>query len=86
MINWKVRFKNKTFWITLIPAVIILLQTVLALFGVVWDGASLSTSLVTITNMIFVILAILGVVVDPTTEGIDDSAQAMTYTEPKETR
>lgn len=86
MINWKVRFRNKTFWITLIPAVIILLQTILALFGVVWDGTSLSASLTTIINMVFVILAILGVVVDPTTEGIDDSAQAMTYTEPKETR
>ncbi len=86
MFNWKVRFRNKTFWITLIPAVIILLQTILALFGIVWDGAGLSDSLTTIINMVFVILAILGVVVDPTTEGIDDSVQAMTYTEPKESR
>lgn len=86
MINWKVRFRNKTFWITLIPAVIILLQTIFALFGITWDETSISASLVTITDTLFVILAILGVVVDPTTQGIDDSAQAMTYTEPKETR
>lgn len=86
MINWKVRFRNKTFWITLIPTVIILIQTILALFGIVWDGANLSASLTTVINMIFMVLAILGVVVDPTTEGIDDSIQAMSYTEPKETR
>ena len=86
MINWKVRFRNKTFWITSIPAVIILLQTIFALFGIRWDGTNISASLVTITDTLFVILAILGGVVDSTTQGIDDSDQAMTYIEPKETR
>ena len=34
MINWKVRILNKTFWLTLVPALALLIQTFLAVFGV----------------------------------------------------
>lgn len=82
-INWKVRLKNKTFWLGIIPAVLLLVQQIVGLFGVVIDFTPLQNQLVTIIGTVFSILAILGIVVDPTTKGVSDSAQAMTYTEPK---
>lgn len=82
--NWTVRFKNKTFWITFIPAMLLLIQTVLALFGIEWDYDLLNEQLLAIANALFVVLTILGVVVDPTTSGVTDSEQALTYEEPKE--
>ena len=84
MINWKVRVRNKAFWLVLIPAVLVFIQTVAVPFGYNWDFAGLQTELVAIVNAAFVLLSILGIVNDPTTEGIvSDSELAMTYTEPK---
>lgn len=83
MINWKVRIKNKNFWLAIIPAVLVLIQAVLALFGVTIDVGEIGNKLITIVNAVFVVLAILGIVSDPTTEGLSDSKLAMTYTEPK---
>jgi phi LC3 family holin len=82
-INWLVRIKNKTFWLTLIPAVLLLVQVVVAPFGYQWDFGVLNEQLAAIVNAVFSVLVILGVVNDPTTAGTTDSAQAMTYTEPK---
>lgn len=83
-INWKVRIKNKNFWLALVPAVLLLVQAVAAPFGYKWDFASLGTQLTGIVNAVFVVLAILGVVTDPTTAGVTDSALALTYSKPKE--
>ena len=83
-INWKVRVKNKAFWLALIPALLLLVQQVCAVFGVALDLGELQTQLVTIVGTVFTLLAILGIVADPTTAGVGDSEQAMTYTEPKE--
>jgi phi LC3 family holin len=83
MINWKVRLKNKDFWLSLIPAILLLIQVVAQPFGLVLDFGELGNQLLAIVNAIFAVLAILGIVVDPTTAGIKDSAQAMTYEEPK---
>lgn len=83
MINWTVRLKNKTFWLTLIPAVLLLIQTVGAVFGYTLDFGDLGNNLVAVVNAIFAVLVILGVVTDPTTSGVSDSEQAKTYTEPK---
>ena len=82
MINWKVRIKNKAFWLALIPALLVFIQAVAALFGYQWDFAGLQTELVAIINAAFVLLSILGIVVDPTTEGFGDSDRAMLYDEP----
>ena len=82
MINWKVRVKNKHFWITLIPAVLLLIQLVASLFGFELDFSELQGKLLAIVDVVFVILAILGIVTDHTTDGISDSQRAMTYTEP----
>ena len=83
-INWKVRAKNKTFWLALIPALLLLVSQVLALFGVSFDYSQLSEQLTNIVSTVFVILALIGIVVDPTTKGVNDSKQALKYDDPKE--
>ena len=82
-INWKVRLKNKNFWITLIPTVLLLVQPILALLGVEIDLGEIGNALLAIVDGVFVLLALLGIVTDPTTNGISDSEQAMTYDRPK---
>lgn len=84
MINWTVRLKNKTFWLSLIPAVLLLIQVVAAVFGINLDMGDLGNKLLAVVNAVFAVLVILGVVNDPTTSGMSDSAQAMNYTKPKE--
>ena len=81
-INWIVRIKNKAFWVSLIPTVLLLIQVVAAVFGYTLDLGDLGNKLLDVVNAVFAILAILGVVTDPTTKGITDSYQALTYTEP----
>ena len=83
-INWKARIKNKAFWMAIIPADLLLVQQVCGVFGVQLDFGDLQAQLVAIVGTVFAILAILGIVVDPTTAGVRDSEQAMGYTEPKE--
>ena len=83
MINWQVRIKSKQFWLSLIPAVLLLVQVVAAVFGFELDLGDIGNRLLDVVNALFAVLAILGIVVDPTTDGVGDSAQAMTYTEPR---
>ena len=82
-INWTVRIKSKNFWLAIIPAVLLLIQVVAAVFGFALDLGDLGNKLLAVVNAAFAVLAILGIVVDPTTEGVSDSTQALTYTEPK---
>lgn len=82
-INWIVRFKNKAFWVALIPAILLLVQVVAAVFGFTLDLGDLGNKLIEVVNALFAVLVILGVVNDPTTAGAGDSNQAMTYTVPK---
>lgn len=84
MINWKVRIKNKTFWVAIIPAILLLIQAVVAVFGVTIDLGNLGDNLIAVVNAVFVVLSILGVVNDPTTSGLSDSKRALTYETPKE--
>ena len=83
-INWVVRVKNKSFWLAIIPAVLLLVQTVAAVFGYSLDFGELGNRLISVVNAVFGVLVILGVVNDPTTAGIADSKQARTYISPKE--
>ena len=81
-INWKIRAKNKAFWLALIPAALLLVQVVAAPFGYSWDFAVLNQQLAAIVNAAFGVLSILGVVVDMTTAGLGDSERALGYSEP----
>ena len=82
-INWEVRIKNKVFWITLIPAILVVLQSVAAVFGFTLDLGDLGNKLLAVVESVFSVLGILGIVIDPTTSGISDSSRAMTYTKPE---
>ena len=82
-INLLVRLKNKTFWLLLIPALLLVAQTIASLFGYNWDFVVLNQQITAIINAVFAVLSILGIVVDPTTAGFGDSQRALTYTEPK---
>lgn len=77
-INWLVRIKNKPFWAAAIPAILLLIQVVAALFGLEIDLGDLGNKLINVVNAVFSVLVILGIVTDPTTDGISDSEQAMT--------
>lgn len=83
MINWEVRLKNKLFWLAIIPAVLVLIRSVGAVFGYELNFTELGDKLAAVVEAVFAVLAILGIVVDPTTEGVKDSRLAMTYDEPK---
>ena len=85
MINWAVRVKNKAFWIALIPAVLLLIQVVAAVFGFTIDFTEISGKLLAVIDAAFAVLVILGIVVDPTTEGVGDSIRALDYTQPAST-
>ena len=82
-INWKVRIANKTFWLSLIPAALLLVQVVASVFGFTLDLGELGNKLLAVVNAVFALLSILGIVTDPTTSGVSDSERAMGYTEPK---
>ena len=84
MINWKVRATNKTFWLALVPAFLLLIQAVAQVFNISLDFTNLNKDLLNAVNALFVVLTILGVVTDPTTKGMGDSTQALTYSKPKE--
>lgn len=83
MINWKVRIKNKLFWCEAIPAVALVIQAIAAVFGYQLDFGTLVGKILAVVDAVFALLVILGIVVDPTTEGVRDSRLAMTYEEPK---
>ena len=82
-INWMVRIKNKNFWLSLIPAVLLLIQVIAAVFGFTLDLGELGNKLLSVVNALFAVLAILGIVTDPTTAGVSDSNRALSYVEPK---
>jgi len=83
MINWKVRIKNKVFWLTFIPALLLLIQAIAAVFGYSLDFTDLQQKIINVVEALFAVLAILGIVTDPTTAGVGDSNLAMTYQKPK---
>ena len=84
MINWKVRIRNRAFWVALIPAVLLLLEYGAEMFGISLELGQTGDRLVALVNQLFVVLAILGIVNDPTTAGLGDSENALTYEVPKE--
>lgn len=79
MLNWKLRLKNKTTLIALIGALAALVYQVLGAFGIA-PGISENTVL-EIAGLAVNALCLLGIVVDPTTEGVRDSERAMGYME-----
>lgn len=83
-INWIVRIKNKQFWLSVIPAIALVVQAVAAVFGFTFDFSTLVGKLLAVVDAVFALLVILGIVVDPTTAGVSDSKRALSYEEPWE--
>lgn len=81
-INWKVRFRNKTWLLTFIAAVLTLVHRALNDAGITPHIAQ--EELVELATMLVGILVLLGVVIDPTTKGGSDSELAMTYKKPRD--
>lgn len=64
-INWMVRIKNKTFWLTVVPAILLLAQAVAALLGFELDLNDFGDRLRDVINAVFGVLTIIGIVNDP---------------------
>ena len=81
-INWKVRIKNPVFWLTVIPAIVTFVYTVLGAFEVV--PALSEDVVVNIVTALISALTTVGVLIDPTTKGVGDSERAMGYDTPND--
>ena len=81
-INWKIRFQNKTFLTGLISLVVVFIYDLLQLLEIA--PAVTQTAVMQVAEGILTILGMLGVIADPTTAGLSDSKQALTYTSPKQ--
>lgn len=79
-INWKLRFQNKVTLTAIVLAVIALVYQVLGIFGIV--PAVSQDTIVQLAGAVINLLVLLGIVVDPTTEGLSDSQRAMGYEKP----
>lgn len=80
MINFKVRFRNKTFIVALVAAFLSFLYYVFDMLGIA--PRFTQDQVVKGVNLLLEVLALCGVVIDPTVEGVYDSSRAMTYNEP----
>lgn len=79
-INWKVRFRNKTWFVTFMGAVLTIVYQISGMVGI-----SVPVSQDALTNILMMVvnlLVLLGVIIDPTTSGITDSTRALTYDKP----
>ena len=79
-INWKVRFKNKTWLFMFLSLIIGFVFNMLKLFDIYPDITE--NQIVNIVNQVLTFLGLVGVLVDPTTAGLGDSERAMGYEVP----
>lgn len=83
-INWKVRIKNKNFWLALVPALALLAQAFANIFNFKLEFGDTVDKILVFINVLFAFLVLVGVVNDPTTAGLSDSTRALEYHEPSE--
>lgn len=76
-INWKLRFKNKATLTAILATLVLLIQQL---------GFKLPDNVSDVVNTTLTLLVLTGVITDPTTAGIEDSVQALTYNKPKDDR
>lgn len=78
--NFKLRFMNRATLIPIIVQTIALVYMILGAIGIV-PGLS-EEAAVNIAYAVVALLTMMGIIVDPTTEGITDSERAMGYDKP----
>ncbi len=83
-INWKLRLQNKATLTAIVVSIISLVYQVLGLFDIVPPISE--NELINISGMVINLLVLLGIVVDPTTSGVEDSNRAMNYEVPNDGR
>lgn len=81
-INWKVRLKHKPFLVGAFALLLLMIQQIGALFG--YDTTIYNERVTELFNTVLAFLVLIGVVVDPTTNGTSDSEQALKYEKPKD--
>lgn len=81
-INWKIRLQHKQFWVSLIALLIVLANQIAGIFNV--DITVYSDQVTGVSETVLMILALFGIIVDPTTQGASDSVQALNYDKPKD--
>ena len=70
-IDWKARLLNKTWWVSIIGAIVLLFQQL----GLVDLANYIPKNYADIVNTIFIILTLLGITVDTSTKGVSDSVE-----------
>lgn len=80
-INWKLRFQNKATLLSLIGVLVVAVYQLAHLFGI--EIPIDQKEVLELAQNIIIILSIIGIVVDPTTDGIGDSQIALEYDEPR---
>lgn len=76
-INWKIRFRNKTWLLTFVGAIVAFAYQLLALLGIAPKVDQ--QSIMAIVTTLLTLLTTIGVIIDPTTAGTNDSERALTY-------
>ncbi|HDT9047313.1 TPA: phage holin [Staphylococcus pseudintermedius] len=82
MINWKIRIKQKTFWVAMLSAIFLFAQSIAKVFG--YDIQVYTEQLTDTLNSVLGVLVLMGFIQDPTTQGVSDSHQALNYEEPRQ--
>lgn len=78
--NWTVRFKNRVWLASFVALIVSFAYQMLALFDIA--PAITQDAVMQSVNLVLMMLSALGVLIDPTTAGVTDSARALQYTEP----
>ena len=81
-INWKVRFKKKSFWVAIVSAIILFINNITQALGLNYTEQleQFSDGI----NGLLAVLVTFGVIQDPTTKGLKDSGITQTYTKPRD--
>lgn len=79
-LNWKVRFRNKTWLTSFLAAIVTFAYTILGMFDIYPEVTRNDVG--EIINSLLMFLSLIGVIVDPTTSGLGDSMRALSYEEP----
>jgi phi LC3 family holin len=87
MINWKVRFRNRSWVLAFVAQLMIVLQMLIGglnALGMIDFQLSdaIQQNILTLVNAVFILLSMMGIIQDPTTKGMSDSERAKTYKEP----
>lgn len=80
-INWKARLHSGPFWMGVISAVVAAVFTIIPMCGV--ELSVTADQVLNVATLILMIPASIGIISDPTTKGLSDSAQALTYDKPR---